>query len=166
MEIHWKKKIKLVRRLSWTGCNFVSTLEIAWNPASRESCHRKVDCISSLSRADVDRHSWCGSAATYNLQKLNKRSAATYNYKNWTKDSCAVPWASLLTTLEFKNRGPEQEILAVTCVRLIPQKHRYWREISCATLLILENEIKIDASLISCRSGVFRKRELWRINNN
>ena len=27
--------------------------------------------------------------------------------------------------VKIQNRGPEQEILAVTCVRLIAQKHRY-----------------------------------------
>ena len=67
--------------------------------------------------------------------------------------------------VKIRNRGPEQEIPAVACVRLIAQKHRYYRQGSCANPLILENELQLMLSFISCRSGIFRKRELWRINN-
>ena len=67
--------------------------------------------------------------------------------------------------VKIQNRGPEQEIPAVTCVRLIAQKHRYQRHGSCANPLILENELKLMLSLISCRSGIFRRRELRSIKN-
>ena len=67
--------------------------------------------------------------------------------------------------VKIQNRGPEQEIPAVTCVRLIAQKHRYQRHGSCANPLILENELKLMFSLISCRSGTFRRRELRSIKN-
>ena len=71
--------------------------------------------------------------------------------------------------VKIQNRGPEQEIPAVTCIRLIAQKHRYKRQGSCppnrcANPLILENELKLMLSLISCRSGIFRRRECRSTN--
>ena len=41
--------------------------------------------------------------------------------------SCSVIYREIVTrsNVKIQNRGPEQEIPAVTCVRLIAQKHRY-----------------------------------------
>ena len=68
--------------------------------------------------------------------------------------------------VKIQNRGPEQEIPAVTCVRLIAQETsilapwivRYSTDIG-------KCKLKLMLSLISCRSGIFRRRELRSIKN-
>ena len=56
--------------------------------------------------------------------------------------------------------NPGRDLRKTDCTGTSIQRHS-----SCANPLILENELKLKLSLISCRSGIFRRRELRSINN-